>query len=56
MPDYKELYRILFQASTQAQQAMDAGEWLLARRILVKAQQLTEELYIAGEGQSAPEP
>ena len=56
MPDYKELYRVLLHASTQAQQAMDAGEWLLARRILVKAQQLTEELYIAGEGPCDSEP
>jgi len=46
MPDYQAMYTILFNAITDAVDAMDDDISDTARSILIRAQQLTEELYI----------
>lgn len=49
---YPQMYIVLFKSITGALQLMEAGEFMLARTMLVKAQQDAEELYIeAGEPQ-----
>ncbi len=52
MPDYSTLYRLLFNAITDALTKIDAYEIGTAVQILVEAQQKTEELYISAD---APE-
>lgn len=42
MPDYKEMYLVLFRETTKAIMALQ------------KAQQVTEEMYIADEGNDNP--
>ena len=46
MQDYQKLYTILFNACTDAVEAMDFGT---ARTLLVRAQQEAEEQYISAE-------
>ena len=50
MPDYGKLYRLLFNAITDALRKLDTGDAIAARALLIAAQQHTEELYIAAEG------
>ena len=45
---YPQMYAVLFKSITGALQLMEAGEFMLARTMLVKAQQDTEEMYIEG--------
>ena len=49
MPDYKELYHILFNAVTDALEALDSGDSALAGQLLREAQLRTEELYVEAE-------
>lgn len=46
---YKKMYLTLFNAITDAIRAMEAEEYERAKRILIKAQQNTETLFIEGE-------
>lgn len=46
MPDYAKMYRILFNAITDALRELGAGRAERAREILMEAQRQTEELYI----------
>ena len=46
MPDYGKLYRLLFNAITDALRTLDAGDTITARALLIAAQQQTEELYL----------
>ena len=46
---YQKMYATLFKAVTAALRMMEQKEFLLARSILVEAQQATEELYIEGD-------
>ena len=56
MPDYQKLYHMLFNAITDALEAMSRGEPLQARLLLIRAQQDTEEIYIsAGDDRAAGE-
>lgn len=45
---YQKMYVTLFKAVTAALYMMEDGEIMKARRMLVRAQQETEELYIQG--------
>ena len=47
--DYQKLYTMLFNAYSDAIAQMDRQNYELAREILVKAQQQTEEAYMADE-------
>lgn len=49
MPNYAELYHLLFNAITDALEMMESGNLDAARALLVRAQQEAEELYIAAE-------
>ena len=50
MPDYPKMYSTLFNAITDAIEAIRRGDTAAAMEILIRAQQTTEELYIlAGE-------
>ena len=52
---YPQMYVVLFKSITGALELMEAGEFMLARTMLVKAQQDTEEMYIdAGVPQLPP--
>ena len=46
MPDYAKMYRILFNAITDALRELGAGRAERAREILMEAQRQTEKLYI----------
>ena len=46
MPDYQSLYTKLFNAVTEAVEALEQQNFGQAREILVRAQQQTEEAYI----------
>ena len=46
MPDYKEMYYLLFNAVTDAIEALERTNYCFARNILSKAQRKTEELYL----------
>ncbi len=46
MPDYAKMYRILFNAMTDALRELEAGRPEQARQIIIEAQRLTEELYM----------
>ena len=46
MPDYAKMYRILFNAITDALRELGADRAERAREILMEAQRQTEELYI----------
>ncbi len=49
MPDYREMYCTLFNAVTDALQALQRGDGENCRATLVRAQQRTEEQYMEGE-------
>lgn len=49
MPDYQKMYTILFNAVTDAIESIQHHNAALAEKILIQAQQETEELYINGE-------
>ena len=49
MPDYAKLYRLLFNAITDALDRMDKKDVRTASQILIAAQQTTEELYISAD-------
>lgn len=48
MPDYEKLYYMMVRASEDAIAAMEMGNILDARSILVSAEQLAEENVIGG--------
>ena len=43
---YPQMYVVLFKSITGALQLMEAGEFMLARTMLVRAQQDAEEMYL----------
>lgn len=47
--DYKQLYALLFNASTDALEQIDEQNYGKARDILIAAQQDVEEIYINAE-------
>ena len=49
MPDFKELYFLLFAAMSDAVEQIEATNYGAAKDILIAAQQNTEEIYISGE-------
>lgn len=49
MPDYWEMYCTLFNAVTDALQALQRGDAENCRATLERAQQRTEEQYMEGE-------
>ena len=49
MKDYSKMYSILFNAVTDAIEAIKAGDTAAAQELLTKAQQTTEEMYIRAE-------
>ena len=49
MPDYQKMYTTLFNAITDAVKSIQDGNFGIAKEILTKAQQVTEELYISDE-------
>lgn len=50
MPDYKKMYLILFNAITDALDALDAQKFVLASKTLIDAQRRTEALYLDVRG------
>ena len=46
MTDYQPLYTLLFNAATDAVQALDELDPDRAKEILIRAQQVAEELFI----------
>lgn len=46
MPDYKKMYLILFNAITDAMDALNAQKFALASKILIDVQRHTEAMYI----------
>lgn len=57
MPDYKKMYLILFNAITDALEALNTQKFVLASTRLIEAQQRTEALYIgAHEGSVERQP
>ena len=46
---YKTMYLHLFNAATDALEALDAGAVGKAKRLLIRAQQACEEIYISDE-------
>lgn len=48
MPDYKQMYFMLFNSITDALTLMQRGEQERAAELLRQAQQLGEEMYIDG--------
>jgi hypothetical protein len=49
MQDYEKLYTILFNACTDAVEAMDRMDFGMAKTLLICAQQEAEERYISAE-------
>lgn len=49
MPNYKELYFLLFAAAADAVEDLEAGDPEKARQRLIQAQQEAEERYLSGE-------
>ena len=47
MPDYERMYHDLFNAITDALNAIEEGKILLAKAMLIRAQQAAEEAYLA---------
>lgn len=47
MPDYEKLYHDLFNAITDALDAIGRGAVLQAKALLIRAQQAAEEAYLA---------
>ena len=54
MPDYQKLYTLLFNACTDAVEAMEQMNFGAAKTILIRAQQQAEEQYISAGGAAAP--
>lgn len=51
MPDYEKLYKILFNALTDAIECAEDGDFARAKELLIGAQQAAEDYYIeADEG------
>lgn len=46
---YQKMYVTLFKAVTAALYMMEDNEFMMARAVLIRAQQQTEELYIDAE-------
>lgn len=55
MENYKKMYLTLFNAITDAIEALHLEEYKNAEERLVRAQQETEELYICGARSSLPQ-
>jgi len=55
MQNYQKLYTLLFNACTDAVEAMERMDFGMAKTILVSAQQQAEEQYIAAGGPVATE-
>ncbi len=55
MPDYAKLYRLLFNAITDALEQIEANRTGSAKRLLILAQQEAEELYMESDEKTAPE-
>ena len=49
MPDYQKLYTLLFNAYTDAVEAIDRMDFGEAKAILIRAQQQAENCYIEAE-------
>ena len=49
MPDYQKMYTTLFNAITDAVEKIQQRNCAAAEKILIQAQQKTEELYISAE-------
>ncbi|MBR2897265.1 MAG: hypothetical protein IKC04_05210 [Oscillospiraceae bacterium] len=49
MPDYELLYHLMVNASEDALRAMEAGDYALAREILIAAELAAEERYLNEE-------
>ena len=49
MPDYQKMYTTLFNAITDAIEKIQQRNCAAAEKILIQAQQETEELYISAE-------
>ena len=49
MPDYQKMYTTLFNAITDAIESIQQHDPAVAEKILIQAQQKTEELYISTE-------
>lgn len=49
MPDYQKMYTMLFNAVTDAIESIQQHNSALAEKILIQAQQKTEDLYISAE-------
>ena len=49
MPDYQKMYTTLFNAVTDAIEKIQQRSCAAAEKILIQAQQKTEELYISAE-------
>lgn len=56
MPNYKKMYLILFNAITDALEALDAQKFALASKILIDAQRHTEVMYIDAYEDRAEQP
>ena len=46
VPDYAKMYRLLFNAITDALRKLDAGDETAARELLIAAQLDAEEMYM----------
>ena len=55
MQNYQKLYTLLFNACTDAVEAMERMDFGMAKTILVSAQQQAEEQYISTEEPAAAE-
>ena len=49
MPDYKQLYFLMVNASEQALAALEAGDPALARTLLIEAEREAEERVLSAE-------
>lgn len=49
MPDYQKMYTMLFNAVTDAVESIQQHNAAMAEKLLIQAQQETEELYIRAE-------
>ena len=56
MPDYKRLYHVMFNAATDALEAVERRNYGQAAETLARAQQDAEELYLGSEERRASEP
>lgn len=49
MSDFQKMYSKLFNAITDAAESIQQGHYDIAKEILIRAQQETEEIYISTE-------